>query len=989
VNLCVRPSFLFLIAVLFTAVDGYAQEFYYGRNKVQYTDFKWMILKTKHFDIYYYPEMKDLAERGAFYAEESYKILENKFNHTISNKIPLIFYSTPLHFQQTNIIPVYIPESVGGFFEYFKGRVVIPFDGSSARFRKTIQHELVHVFTHSKLYWLQKDQDRIRFYVPPLWFTEGLAELWSSESNAQSEMVIVDRIIENKLIPIQKISSIEGSYLMYKEGESFLRFIEKTYGSEKIVMIMEYFVHRRTFEDVFRFIFGKNFKQLGEEWATWLKQQYQPLIDEQENSSKNIRIITKEGFNEAPAYYCSKNNDYVYYISNITGYTNIVAQPLEESDEKPNLVIKGERTQTFESIHFLNNKIDINGDGELTFVTKCGETDVLYIYDLNTNKLKDSFKFSELVGIFSPEWSHSSEYIAFSGINRAGSTDIYVLNVKIRRLSQQTDDYYDDRNPSWSPDDRLLVFSSDRNELGQDGVYKLFLKQIDTPGIYQITGGNQSDDAPVWSTDGKYIAFTSERERSINVCMMEMQAVPSDSTLFPKGLISTNASSNPLASIIRDSSNRIPDSAYTFYSIPYIPGRIKQITLLSTGAFNPEFTAEGGILFSCFERYSYQIRYIVNAIQVFNENPVIGYGVLKSVRSWQARKISIIANENAEPYKKKYSFDIAQGQIASESIYGSYGGAQFLISDMLGNDLYYLLLYNNAQVKEDFYRSFNFSFSRISLKKRTNFDYGVFHFSGRRYNLTDFFYNERYYGGFFGIRYPLSAFQRVESGLTFGRSEKDKVIEDQIRIALLSEGYVSYVKDNSLWGITGPMEGERYLVLYGKTKDIMYNNVNYNTFMIDFRKYMRFTPRTSFAVRLMSYVNKGKEAQRFYFGGSWDLRGYRLWRIWGQEINFLSTEYRFPILDWSDLRFPTGGMRFGAVRGALFFDIARINDSQKDAVDLSFPKYPKLLGSTGIGIRYSFLGAVVLRLDIGRCFEDDVFHFTGKTFTKFFFGWDF
>ena len=39
---------------------------------MQYTDFEWHVLKTEHFDIYYYPEMKDLAERGAFFAEESY-----------------------------------------------------------------------------------------------------------------------------------------------------------------------------------------------------------------------------------------------------------------------------------------------------------------------------------------------------------------------------------------------------------------------------------------------------------------------------------------------------------------------------------------------------------------------------------------------------------------------------------------------------------------------------------------------------------------------------------------------------------------------------------------------------------------------------------------------------------------------------------------------------------------------------------------------------
>src|SRR5436309_14529083 len=92
----------YLILSVFLASSASSQFFYFGRNKVQYTDFDWHVLKTEHFDVYYYPEMKGLAERGAFFAEESYKMLEVKFNHSLNNRIPLIFYSSYLHFQQTN-----------------------------------------------------------------------------------------------------------------------------------------------------------------------------------------------------------------------------------------------------------------------------------------------------------------------------------------------------------------------------------------------------------------------------------------------------------------------------------------------------------------------------------------------------------------------------------------------------------------------------------------------------------------------------------------------------------------------------------------------------------------------------------------------------------------------------------------------------------------------------------------------------------------------
>jgi hypothetical protein len=114
-------SKIFFVLLLFVFTSSlFAQGFYFGRNKIQYTEFNWHILKTKHFDIYYYPEMQDIAEKGAQFAENAYFTIQSKFNHTVNRRIPLIFYSTHAHFQQTNITPGFIPEGVGGFFEFPK-----------------------------------------------------------------------------------------------------------------------------------------------------------------------------------------------------------------------------------------------------------------------------------------------------------------------------------------------------------------------------------------------------------------------------------------------------------------------------------------------------------------------------------------------------------------------------------------------------------------------------------------------------------------------------------------------------------------------------------------------------------------------------------------------------------------------------------------------------------------------------------------------------
>ena len=129
----IRSSLKYFLLLFLLVQSASAQFYYFGRNKVQYTNFDWKVLQTEHFEIYYYTEMKELAERGAQFAEESYRLHEQQFNHNISRRIPLVFYSSHLHFEQTNITSGFIPEGVGGFFEFLKGRVVIPADGSLAR----------------------------------------------------------------------------------------------------------------------------------------------------------------------------------------------------------------------------------------------------------------------------------------------------------------------------------------------------------------------------------------------------------------------------------------------------------------------------------------------------------------------------------------------------------------------------------------------------------------------------------------------------------------------------------------------------------------------------------------------------------------------------------------------------------------------------------------------------------------------------------------
>ena len=78
---------------------------------------------------------------------------------------------------------------------------------------------------------------------------------------------------------------------------------------------------------------------------------------------------------------------------------------------------------------------------------------------------------------------------------------------------------------------------------------------------------------------------------------------------------------------------------------------------------------------------------------------------------------------------------------------------------------------------------------------------------------------------------------------------------------------ISYTKDNSIWGPTGPLDGTRFNTTLGYTTDIQFGNVNYFTFIFDYRRYLRITNDVSVASRFEFLMNQGKETRRWAIGG--------------------------------------------------------------------------------------------------------------------------
>lgn len=929
---------LFLLVV--SSQLSFSQLYFFGRNKIQYDDFEWKVLKTEHFNIYYYDEFQEMAEIGANYAEEAYEDLKIKFNHVITRKIPLIFYNTHLHFQQTNTRPGFIPEGVGGFFEFLKGRVVIPYLGSLSGFRHVIRHELVHVFTISKIYHVLSNHRTPQNKFPPLWFIEGIAEFWSTTWDTQGEMVMRDVVLNNYFSGMRDINRFFGNFIMYKAGQHFLGFVADEYGEEKILLLMENLWRFGKFSKVMEFTLGETFEEIDNRYEYALMQQYYPLMEDKSLHRIQARKIKADGFNFSPSYYVDEDIRAIFYIGNVDGYSSVYRLDLTEDfleADSPKLIVRGEREPIFETFHLMKPSLATSSDGKIAFITKSFNTDVLHIYSIKNRKMIRTHKFDDLITIEAPSFSSDGNLIIFSAIDLKGFKDIFSYDINADKLRRLTNDYYSDNEPIFGNSDNEIIFVSDRTEGLFARKSNLFKYNLSTEEIEYLTYIDANVSTPRISPESKTIYFTADYEDTRNIWRLEY------------------------------------DSGE--------PAGMTKLTNFITSVHEFAFTDDHNIITSAMEQLRFQF-FRVNLSQFEDStNQYVDFNFYLAESKWIARKVDVPPENVSLTYKKEYALDYAVTQIATDPVYGTRGGALFTLSDLLSDDRYVFLVYNTAEAQSDLLGSFNVAISKINTKHRTNFGYGIFHYSGRRYDIreSEQYFFERSFGGYVSLMYPFSVFQRIEASVSIANSDKAIIQNVLSRKALLLSNSISFVHDNSLWGSTGPLDGSRFRLLLGYTSDIKFSNVNYYSVIADYRKYFRLGYTTTIATRLSLYYNEGKEARRYFAGGSWDLRGYDRWTIRGEKMWLSSVELRFPLLNQLILQFPFLGLGFSNIRGALYFDAGSAWDEN----------YISTLGSVGVGVRINFLGAIVFRYDVGKKIVNDFTRLEDGLFYQFFFGFDF
>ena len=538
-------KFLIFIFLLFFLISiGGTREIFsqqFGQNKVQYKEFHWKYLKTKHFDIYFYQGGEKLAQFTAHTSEHALKNLSENLDYNITQRIPIIVYNSHNDFQQNNVIDEFLPEGVGGVTELYKNRVNIPFEGNYEAFRHVIHHELLHAFMN-EMYYGGSIQNIISQNISvqfPLWFSEGMAEIQSLYGlNKATDMYMRDATINNYVPPLEYI----GGYFAYRGGQSFFAFLADTYGEGKLGILMN---NIKTFGDVyqgFKETYKFDLEQLNTKWQLYLKKMYWPDLKIREDVSDFSKQLTdheRDGgyYNVAPKI--SPDGTKFAFISNQDDLFDVYIAKTKNG-EIIKKVIAGNNNTDFEELKILTPGLCWSPNGrKLAISVKSGDKDVIYLIDIESGDKEElPLKFNSINSV---NWSPVNNKLAFIG-DKGDRSNLYVFDYDTKKLETMTDDIFTDGMPTWDWDGKRIFFTSDRGAYTDPAKIPKDIKMweydysnsdyysidVKTKEIIRMSDTKDSKESYAQvSSDGKKILFLSDVCGITNIYLRETDSAGS------------------------------------------------------------------------------------------------------------------------------------------------------------------------------------------------------------------------------------------------------------------------------------------------------------------------------------------------------------------------------------------------------------------------------------------------------------------------------
>lgn len=430
----------------------------FGKNRVQHNEERiWSQFRFKDFDFIFYQDGRKITINAAKYASTALKDVSDKLSYKPENKIHFIVFNSLSEMKSSNIgLDNEVLYNTGGITNVVDNKVFLYFDGNYLHLEEQIRGGIARVILNHMIYGDQISANikNSTLTALPEWYLSGLESYLAADWNSELDEKLRDAVVSGKF---RKFNHLEGADATLA-GHSVWRFVAEKYGKNMIPNIIYMTKVSRTVENGFLFVLGISFKNLIREWYSYNQAVYFKDIEGKNSPPEHNTPVKIKRKNH---YYQAKGSPDARYLTYVMDKVN-----------KKKLFIVDRQSEKKKKLFRLGTKMNDTPDmtypltawhptSELfAWVIESKGRRKLFLYNVN-DQTREEFFIDNINKVLDMAYSPDGSVLVMSAIVN-GYSDIFLFFTGSKTFTRITNDVFDDLQPRFIDNGRLIAFSSNR-----------------------------------------------------------------------------------------------------------------------------------------------------------------------------------------------------------------------------------------------------------------------------------------------------------------------------------------------------------------------------------------------------------------------------------------------------------------------------------------------------------------------------------------------
>ena len=434
----------------------------FGKNRVQHKKFIWKFYQSPNFNTYTNQGGVELGKFVTQVAEEELRSIENFIEYSLQRRANIVIYNSYNDYKSSNIGLGSDWQNAGGVTKLVNNKIVVYFDGNHDHLKRQIREGIARVLTDNLLFGddIGEFASNQALLDLPKWLVDGYVsyagQAWSTEKDDELKSAILG-----------------GRYNSFYQfafekpvlaGHAFWYYIGEKYRKENITYLLYLARIYKNLNNACLRVCKKKFKEVLADFMQYQQEVYSKDIRQRRNQPKGQLNVSED----------ISKNDYFRFQANPNPKSSTYGVvEFKKGQYSVKLMENFYDARTLLKIGVRTNQGDINpnypilawdGKGTRLLVAYWENGKIkMFVYDVIAKYKRYKQEIEGIDQLLDASFMLDANTLVMSAVKN-GHSDIYTYKIEQNKLTQITDDIYDDLDPTFVsfPNRSGIIYSSNR-----------------------------------------------------------------------------------------------------------------------------------------------------------------------------------------------------------------------------------------------------------------------------------------------------------------------------------------------------------------------------------------------------------------------------------------------------------------------------------------------------------------------------------------------